>query len=310
MPQIPFQEAAPCGNSASWQTTLRRLRRAAWTAAIFSVVAGCGGSSGATAASSTPPVPPEPPASAPSAQASAGCASAAKFTTGQQQSLTLDGVQRSYWVDMPADYDPNKAYPVIIGLHWRDGSADDVRGWSGYFGLKNEYGNTAIFVAPQGLDAGWANTGDRDIRFMRSMISQVQQGACTDTQRVFATGFSFGGMMSNAIGCQMGDVVRAIVPMAGSLWSGCASSTYSVAAMFIHAQDDNTVPYTAGEEARNTFLARNACSADTVPIGSNGCVEYQGCSAGKPVVWCGTPTGGHWYPAFSAKESKTFFDRF
>lgn len=199
---------------------------------------------------------------------------------------------------------------MIIGLHWRGGSADDVRGWSGFFGLKNEYGSSAIFIAPQGLDAGWANTNDRDIRFMRSMISQVQQGACTDTQRVFATGFSFGGMMSNAIGCGMGDVVRAVAPMAGSLWSGCSPSTYRVAALFIHAQDDNTVPYTAGEEARNTFIARNSCSATTVPIGSNGCVEYQGCAARKPVVWCGTATGGHWYPAFSAKETKTFFDRF
>ncbi|HEY9066841.1 MAG TPA: hypothetical protein VIO33_17795 [Burkholderiaceae bacterium] len=278
--------------------------------AFFGVIAGCGsGGSGATSTSSAPAMPPAPTAPTSSTQASAGCGSAAKFATGWQ-SLTSDGVQRTYWVEMPANYDPNKTYPVVIGLHWRGGSADEVHGWTGFFGLKNEYGNNAIFVAPQGLDAGWANPGDRDIRFMRSMISQVQHGACTDIQRVFATGFSFGGMMSNAIGCQMGDVVRAIAPMAGSLWSGCAPSVHRVAALFIHAQNDNTVPYAAGEEARNTFTARNACSADTVPLGSNGCVEYQGCSAGKPVVWCGTPTGGHWYPGFSAKETKTFFDRF
>jgi poly(3-hydroxybutyrate) depolymerase len=160
--------------------------------------------------------------------------------------LTSDNTQRSYWVEMPATYDRYKAYPVIIGLHWRDGSAADVYGWSGFFGLKNLYGDNAIFIAPQGLDKGWANTGDRDIRFLRAMIGEVQQGACTDPQRVFATGFSFGGMMSNAIGCQMGDVVRAIAPMAGSLWSGCASSSNKVAALFIHAKDDNVVPYTAG----------------------------------------------------------------
>jgi len=231
------------------------------------------------------------------------------MTTGLH-ALTSDDTQRSYWIEMPANYDRNKAYPVIIGLHWRDGSAADVYGWSGFFGLKNVYGDSAIFVAPQGLNAGWANTGDRDIRFLRAMISEVQQGACTDAQRVFATGFSFGGMMSNAIGCQMGDVVRAIVPMAGSLWSGCASSSYKVAALFIHAKDDTTVPYSAGMEALDLFLKRNSCSATTVPVGSNGCVEYQGCDSGKPVMWCGTETGGHWYPNFSAQESKAFFDRF
>lgn len=238
-----------------------------------------------------------------------GCGNAAQFSTGLQ-TILIDNVERSFWIEMPANYDRNKTYPVIIGLHWRDGSAADIYGWSGFFGLKNRYAGNAVFLAPQGLNAGWANTGDRDIRFMRAMINEVQQSVCTDTKKVFATGFSFGGMMSNAIGCQMGDVVRAIAPMAGSLWSGCAQSSDKVAALFIHAKDDNVVPYSAGEEARNVFLARNSCSSTTTSIGSNGCVEHENCITGKPVVWCGTETGGHWYPEFSAAVTKQFFDRF
>lgn len=281
--------------------------RHACAALLLAPLVACGGGQGtgspATSASAPPPPVPAPVTSA------SGCGSGAKLATGLQ-SLTSDSTQRSYWIEMPANYDSNKAYPVIIGLHWRDGSAKDIYGWSGFFGLKELYGANAIFLAPQGLDAGWANPGDRDIRFLRAMISQVQQGACTDTRRVFATGFSFGGMMSNAIGCQMGDVVRAVVPMASSLWSGCASSSHKVAAMFIHAKDDNTVPYSAGETARDTFIRRNSCSTKTVAVGSNGCVEYQGCDSDKPVLWCGTETGGHWYPGFSARESKAFFDRF
>ncbi len=284
--------------------------RLAWAALLFTTLVACGGGTGASTSTPTPALGSTSvtPVAAPAAGAG-GCGGGPKFTTGLR-SLTSDGIQRSYWVEMPANYDRNKAYPVIIGLHWRDGSAADVYGWSGFFGLKNLYGDSAIFIAPEGLDKGWANTGDRDIRFMRAMISEVQQGACTDTHRVFATGFSFGGMMSDAIGCQMGDAVRAIVPMAGSLWSGCASSSNKVAAMFIHAKDDNVVPYSAGIEARDLFLQRNSCSAATVPVGTNGCVEYQGCESGKPVIWCGTETGGHWYPNFSAQESKAFFDRF
>lgn len=285
--------------------------RHVWAALLFTSIVACGGGAGGTSTAAPTPVlgTTSSPPVAPPDVSTAGCAAGSKLTTGMH-TLTSDGVERSYWIEMPNTYDRNKAYPVIIGLHWRDGSAGDVYGWSGFFGLKNLYGDTAIFIAPQGLEKGWANTGDRDIRFLRAMISEVQKGACTDTQRVFATGFSFGGMMSNAIGCQMGDVVRAIAPMAGSLWSGCASSSNKVAALFIHAKDDNVVPYSAGMEARDLFLQRNSCSAATVPLGSNGCVEYQGCENGKPVVWCGTETGGHWYPNFSAQESKAFFDRF
>lgn len=285
--------------------------RHVWAALLFTTLIACGGGTKATSTSTPTPAlgSTSLTAVAPPATSTAGCGGGSKLTTGMH-TLASDDTQRSYWIEMPAAYDRNKVYPVIIGLHWRDGSAADVYGWSGFFGLKNLYGDNAIFVAPQGLDKGWANTGDRDTRFLRAVISEVQQGACIDTQRVFATGFSFGGMMSNAIGCQMGDVVRAIVPMASSLWSGCGGSSNKVAALFIHAKDDNVVPYTAGIAARDLFLKRNSCSAAAVSIGSNGCVEYQGCDSGKPVIWCGTESGGHWYPNFSAQESKAFFDRF
>lgn len=283
---------------------------ALFASACLALLAACGGGGGGGGDSSAPS-----PAPTQSLNASAGCGKAAALSTGLQ-SLTSDGVKRDFWVDVPADYDRSRLYPVVIALHWLNGSAGEVyngNSWASgkpYYGLKELYGSGAIFIAPQGLDAGWANTSGRDVRFLRSLLTQVQQGLCTDTQRTFATGFSFGGMMSNAIGCQMGDVVRAIAPMSGSLWSGCADSTQRVAAIFFHSQQDNVVPYSAGEEARNTFIARNACSASSAKLGSNGCIEYQGCTSGKPVAWCGYAGGGHWPTGFSAAETKTFFDRF
>jgi polyhydroxybutyrate depolymerase len=273
------------------------------------VVAACGGGGAGSSGGASTPV------TAPTSTSSGGCGAAAKFSTGLQ-SLTSDGARREFWVDVPTDYDRSRSYPIVIALHWLGGNAGEVyngNSWASakpYYGLKELYGSGAIFVAPQGLDAGWANPGGRDLRFLRAAIEQLQQGMCVDKQRVFATGFSFGGMMSNAIGCQMGDVVRAIAPMSGSLWSGCGESSHRVAAVFFHAREDNVVPYTAGEEARSTFTSRNACTASTQPVGSNGCVEYQGCASGKPVVWCGYANGGHWPTSFSARETKAFFDRF
>jgi poly(3-hydroxybutyrate) depolymerase len=51
----------------------------------------------------------------------------------------------------------------------------------------------------------------------------IKDGLCIDNSRVFATGFSFGGMMSNVIECQMGDLFRAVASMSGSLWSAVRS---------------------------------------------------------------------------------------
>lgn len=246
---------------------------------------------------------------------SEGCGAAAKFSSGKY-TLVSDGVTREFWVMMPSNYNQKKAYPLIVGLHWRDGQATDVyngNSWASskpFYGLKALYGESAIFVAPNGLNRGWANTNETDIHFMKVLVKQLQQGLCVDNSHIYATGFSFGGMMSNAIGCEMGDVFRAVAPMSSSVWSGCAASSNKVAAILFHSKADSVVAYQYGEEARDKYVSKNSCTSVTKPVGTNGCVEYQGCNKSYPVVWCGYDGGGHWPTGFAAQEIKTFFDRF
>jgi polyhydroxybutyrate depolymerase len=246
---------------------------------------------------------------------STGCGTAAQFSDGKY-TLVSDGTSREFWVSLPATYNKSQTYPLVVALHWSGGQATDVyngNSWASqkpFFGLKALYGDSAVFVAPNGLDSGWANTNSRDIHFIQAMVDQLKQGLCIDSQHVYATGFSFGGMMSNAIGCQMGDTFRAVAPMSGSLWSGCVDASNKVAAILFHSQADAVVAYKYGEEARDKYLSKNSCSATTTSLGSNGCVEYQGCNSKYPVVWCGYADGGHWPPTFSAQETKNFFDRF
>lgn len=39
---------------------------------------------------------------------------------------------------------------------------------------------------------------------------------CIDKNRVFGIGFSYGGMMPNTVACYLGDLFRAMAPLAGS----------------------------------------------------------------------------------------------
>ncbi|WP_157288561.1 alpha/beta hydrolase family esterase [Uliginosibacterium gangwonense] len=294
-------------------------KTAALCCALAIFITGCGGGSGATTATSDNSASTSTGGSSSSggtlSNASAGCGTSAQFSDGKY-SLVSDGVTREFWVSVPSTYSKSHPYPVVVGLHWRGGQASDVYNggsWASskaFYGLKELYGDTAIFVAPDGLDNGWANSNNQDIHFMRAMVAKIQQGLCIDNSHIYATGFSFGGMMSNAIGCEMGDTFRAVAPMSGSLWSGCADSSKRVAAIFLHSKIDAVVDYKYGEEARDKYLARNSCTTTTRAIGTNGCMEYQGCQAQYPVVWCGYDGGGHWPPAFAAQEIKTFFDRF
>lgn len=244
-----------------------------------------------------------------SGSGSAGCGSAARLTNGRR-TINVGGLNREYVLDIPGNYNMNNPYRLVFGWHWRGGSANDVVG-QGYYGLKALSNSTAIFVAPDrapGTD-GWTNDSGRDMAFARAMIDELKHSLCIDEDRIFSAGWSYGGMMSFAVGREMADTFRAIAPASGALWTPHNDSGLPMAAWITHGTSDNVVGHNAGVEARNLFVSANRCSNTTVPIQPSPCVEYQNCAAGHPVVWCSF-NGGHSTPSFYSSAVWTFFSRF
>ena len=132
-----------------------------------------------------------------------------------------------------------------------------------------------------------------------------------DEARVFATGHSSGGFFTNALGCQRGDVLRAIAPVSGGgpFTFGGDGCTGEVAVWLAHAENDETVPFDSGVDSRDRWLAANGCSETTEPVEPSPCVEYTGCSAGLPVRWC-VYQDGHDWPAFGPEGIWGFFSSF
>lgn len=227
--------------------------------------------------------------------------------------IDVDGMSRDYILALPSDYDPSRAYKLIFGLHWRGGQASDVSG--GTIGLGNYYGleelaeGSTIFVSPNGLDNGWANTGGRDIAFMRALLARFDAELCIDLDRVFSVGFSFGGMMSFAIACEMADVFRAVAPLSGALYSGCGSGTEPIALWGAHGLSDDVVPIDDGRAGLAEVLERNHCSTETTAVEPSPCVTYSGCDEGYPVTWCEFD-GGHSPSGWQSQPIWDFFSQF
>jgi len=239
---------------------------------------------------------------------SAGCGKA--DTPGSDTfTIDVDGLTREYIVKIPSGYDPNHPYRLIFTWHYLGGSAAGIA--RSYYGLEARADGSAIFVSPEGIDAAWPNTGGRDVAFGRAMVEWMRENYCIDNERIFSTGFSYGGIMSNTVGCQMGDVFRAIAPMAGSGprsfgGGGCMGE---VAAILFHGTGDNVVSFASGEGSRDHWVEANGCSAMTMASSPSQCVEYTGCNDGYPVVWCEYP-GGHTQPSFGPDAIWAFFERF
>jgi polyhydroxybutyrate depolymerase len=239
--------------------------------------------------------------------------------------IDVDGVTREYIVSLPENYDGAHPYKLVFAWHGRTGTAEQIAGGAfggGFYGLKSDArgGDSTIFVAGQGLgtdedpeDTGWPNTDGRDVAFVRATLDWLGQNYCIDQERIFSIGMSYGGIMSNTLGCEMGDVFRAIAPIAsaffGAFGGDASECAGPVAVWLTHGTADDVLPLENGEEALELWLGQNGCDTTTVPVEPSPCVQYDGCESGYPVHWC-VHDGGHIVPDFSADGAWAFFSQF
>jgi hypothetical protein len=220
--------------------------------------------------------------------------------------VTIQGTKRQYILWYPDNYDNTHPYRFVICYHWFSGSSSQVfdcktEGIPCYttqvpfFNLLDISKNSTIFVAPDGIDAGWANTNNRDLEFTDSILAQVKSNFCIDTTRIFACGFSYGGAMSYAIACSRAPAFRAVAVYAGGAMSGGPDYKIPIAYYASHGLADAGIAN--GRKARDHFVEVNGCTPQNPPEPTSGsgthiCTSYSGCSEGHPVRWCAFD-GGH-----------------
>ncbi|MBU8859792.1 MULTISPECIES: cellulose binding domain-containing protein [unclassified Micromonospora] len=220
--------------------------------------------------------------------ATAGCGKAPTLSSGTR-TISSGGQNRSYILRIPDGYDRNRPYRLIFGFHWLNGSANNVAS-AGYYGLLPLSNNSTIFVAPQGIDNGWANTNGRDLTLFDDISRQVENDLCVDTSQRFALGWSYGGAMSYAVACARSTIVRAVTVISGANLSGCNGGTQPVAYFGIHGTYDSVLNISMGRSLRDTFVRNNGCTPQSPREPSRGSLThittaYSGCREGYPVQW-------------------------
>lgn len=231
------------------------------------------------------------------------------------QTVTVAGKERQYLVQLPPDYDPSRRYPVLFGLHGAGGSGPS---YVNAFPLRALWQDRAILVFPSALfyevdgRTTWRFPTDENLAFFDAMVAELDTKLCVDRARIFASGFSSGGFFSNTLGCRRGDVVRAIVPVAGGDRDFNDACAGHVAVLVISSPLDSSDPtggpagishHERGIRARDYFRERNGCSDVFEPMGPSGCGQYKDCRAGAEVSYCEHGLGHAWPSELHATAS-------
>jgi poly(3-hydroxybutyrate) depolymerase len=226
---------------------------------------------------------------------SAGCGKNPSIGN-RQYTVSVNGRQREYIMKLPDNYDKNQPYRLVFLWHQRGASATKIvqgedpnrGGVVPYYGLPPLANNSAIFVVPNGLNAGWANNGGEDTAFFDQMVKIIEADLCVDTNLRFATGFSWGGGMSFNLACSRPDMMRAVAVISGAQLSGCDGGNSPVAYYGQHGTSDSVLNVGMGRQLRDRFVKNNGCTpmAEPNPNGGQSVkIEYQGCKEGYPVTW-------------------------
>ena len=140
--------------------------------------------------------------------------------TSGKKTITSGGMQRTYIIDIPTNYDMNKPYRFFYTSHWISSTAEAVQQQNFYFlkPLATAANEPAIFLAPQALPGNpngtWDTSKNTDHILFDDLLAYVKENLCIDTTRVFATGFSFGGMMTYSLSVNHQKDIRAAVGIA------------------------------------------------------------------------------------------------
>lgn len=182
--------------------------------------------------------------------------------------LTHDGIERDYYVYRPVGYDKLDRLPVVFVIHGGTGSAErtmlGVTG--GFMALADEEGFLAVYPngypdRPGAQNHHW-NDGRKsfwaafrknidDLGFFRAMIEKLVAGHKADPARIYATGASNGGMMTQRLALELSGQVAAACSVIANmplelLIKGPPAPKRPVSIMFINGTQDPLMPYGGG----------------------------------------------------------------
>jgi polyhydroxybutyrate depolymerase len=223
--------------------------------------------------------------------------------------LTVDGVDRLAYAFAPTK-NTTANPPVIFMFHGHGGSAERCMG---HFQMQTRWPE-AVVVYGDGLDIstgggngqGWqldGNEKNRDIRFFDALYPKVMSAYHGDPKKVFAWGFSNGGMFVYTLWSMRPNRFAALCSSGSAIVNSDVHLKTPKPAFITISSDDPLVPPPYQQQGFEQAEKADHSEKNGTPYGDGG-TYYQGA---EPVV-CWRYKGGHEFPFESFPKLIEFFE--
>jgi polyhydroxybutyrate depolymerase len=240
--------------------------------------------------------------------------------------LTHDNRERSYILYVPGSINWSQPVPVVLVFHGGTGNAESAIRMSGFNAVADQ--NGFIVVYPNGTGrlsddklltwngggcCGYSQQKNvDDVGFVRAIVSDLQSLTDIDPKRIYASGMSNGGILSQRLACEAADVFAAVAPVAGTLNFSPCNPSQPISVIEFHGTGDQHIPYDGGfgpkslvdvnfasvKDSVNFWTSFNKCASQP-QADSVGDVQHEvwtSCTASASVELYTIIDGGHAWP--------------
>lgn len=180
------------------------------------------------------------------------------YSNNNAQSIVHDGINREYVLYIPNSYDGTSSVPLMLNFHGFGGSASDYMQEADMRSLSEA--DTFILIYPQAscLDGlshwnacpiGEDNKSDADdFGFVESMITEISSQYNVDMERIYAAGYSNGGMMAYGLANYKSDLIAAVASVSGVMLDCTGSTNHPMPVVHLHGTSDGVLPYNGSSD--------------------------------------------------------------
>jgi len=133
-------------------------------------------------------------------------------TTSRPLAIDVGGRQRTFIMHVAPSLRPDVPVPLVLILHGGGGTGKGMEQFTGFSPLADRDGFIAVY--PDAIDRNWNDgreapaipsqrAGIDDVAFISTLISSISSRYHVDPKRIYATGISNGGFMSQLLAARL-----------------------------------------------------------------------------------------------------------